>query len=448
MIECLHENCCCETWENIDRRKIPEWYDQSKFGIFIHWGIYSVPAWAPKRSSVNVSGEAYAEWYGQAMTDPNGQYWKFHNSVYGDDFKYEDFAPQLKGEMFEPEKWADLFYKSGAKYVVLTAKHHDAFCLWPSQYRKNWNSVDVGIRSDVVGELAKVVRSRGMKMGVYYSLLEWFNLEYKRNPVKYSLEYMIPQLKELVSNYSPSVLFTDGEWEHTSDIWHSTDFLKWLFEESAVKDEIVVNDRWGSETRGTHGGYFTTEYGEVGYGPDGSELKMSRENKWEENRGIGTSFGFNRNENLSDYLSEKEVIYLLIDTVSRGGNLLLNVGPAADGTIPVIMEERLLALGEWLKINGEAIYNTSKWRVACENQFINYTAKGDCVYAICKIYPQGSITLSSPLVIGDISVELIGSEQKIKHTYLDGKLSIDFPECLEESLHNRYAYVLKIRGIE
>ena len=121
-------------WESLDSRPMPAWFDEAKFGIFIHWGVYSVPSWGPKGS--------YAEWYWDAMQNKNSETWKFHVKTYGENFKYQDFAPQFKAELFDPDQWADTFARSGARYVVLTSKHHEGFCLWPNKESWNWNSVD------------------------------------------------------------------------------------------------------------------------------------------------------------------------------------------------------------------------------------------------------------------------------------------------------------------
>ena len=196
-------------WESIDNRPLPNWFDQAKFGIFIHWGLYSVPAWGPKRSSVNSTGEAYAEWYGYFIDNEESMINKFHRKTYGENFKYQDFVPLFKAELFDPDKWAELFVKSGAKYVTLTSKHHDGFCLWPSELSWNWNSVDSSPHRDIVGELTSAVKSKGLKMGLYYSLYEWYRPLYIQNPSLYSQLHMIPQMKDLVSRYEPSLLYTD-----------------------------------------------------------------------------------------------------------------------------------------------------------------------------------------------------------------------------------------------
>jgi alpha-L-fucosidase len=159
---------------------------------------------------------------------------------------------------------------------------------------------------------------------------------------------MHPQFKEAVTKYKPSVIFSDGEWDLTDKQWRSEELLAWLYNDSPVKNEVLVDDRWGSNTRGKHGDYFTSEYG----------AGMSSEVLWEESRGMGQSYGYNRMETLSDYKSGEELLIILIDIVSRGGNLLLDIGPTKDGRIPVIMEERLMQMGKWLEQNGDAIYNT------------------------------------------------------------------------------------------
>ena len=139
------------TWESLDARPTPAWFGEAKFGIFIHWGVYAVPAWAPKGK--------YAEWYWHDMMDPKGPTWKFHVQTYGEKFKYQDFVGRFTAEMFDPEQWANVFARSGAKYVVLTSKHHDGFCLWPSPDSWNWNSVDVGPHRDLAGDLTRAVRA-------------------------------------------------------------------------------------------------------------------------------------------------------------------------------------------------------------------------------------------------------------------------------------------------
>ncbi|MFY9279659.1 MAG: alpha-L-fucosidase [Caldicoprobacterales bacterium] len=428
-------------WELIDRRPIPAWFDNVKFGIFIHWGVYSVPAWGPKK--------AYAEWYGHAIKDPNSDFYRFHKETYGEKFEYKDFAPMFRAELFDADSWAELFKEAGAGYVVLTSKHHDGFCLWPSVQSPNWNSCDVGPRRDIVGELTAAVRKRNLKMGLYYSLMEWDNPLYLQDPSLYATKHMIPQMKDIINTYSPDLLFTDGEWDHSSHVWRSQEFLTWLFNESKVRDQIVVNDRWGKETRSRHGGYYTTEYGEVTPGVELDYEDAEGMRKWEECRGIGSSFGYNRNENLKDYMTETELIHLLVDTVSKGGNLLLNIGPAADGTIPVIMEERLLQIGDWLKINGEAIYGTKpwtySWTYSSYNDNVRFTRNDRHLYAICLDWPEKDLKLNIPnLDLQDPVVRLLGYPEKLDSVYRDNELYIKVPTYPAKHLPIGNAYAFKI----
>ena len=424
------------TWESLDSRPNPAWFSEAKFGIFIHWGVYSVPAWGPKGS--------YAEWYWRYMNDEKRPTSKYHDETYGEDFRYQDFAPMFKAELFDPAEWADLFARAGARYVVLTSKHHDGFCLWPSPDSWNWNSVDIGPHRDLAGDLTEAVRARGLKMGFYYSLYEWFHPLYTSDPERFVNEHMIPQFKDLVERYQPSLIFSDGEWEHPNEMWKSRELLAWLFNESAARDEVVVNDRWGKDTRSRHGGYFTTEYGRHHRMDQVSRQQYS----WEENRGIGGSYGFNRNETIEDYSTSTALLHLLIETVSRGGNLLLNVGPTADGRIPVIMQDRLLEIGGWLAVNGEAIYGTRPWRVAAEGELVRYTSRDGAVYAICLDWPGKELSLAEPKLAKGGTVTLIGKQEPLRWRQKGGKLEIQVPTLAVNEVPSRHAYVFKLTGVE
>src|SRR6195256_1409147 len=342
-------------WASLDARPSPAWYTDAKFGIFIHWGVYSVPSYAP----LHIKGETmYAEWYWNSLNKNNSSTRKFHDRVYGPNFQYADFAPMFKCEFYDPDHWADIFARAGAKYVALTSKHHEGFALWPSKeasatWGRPWNAVETGPKLDIVGDLTAAVRRTNVKMGFYYSLYEWYNPLWLQDKPRYIREHMTPQFKDLVTRYKPAIIFSDGEWDLPSADWHSPELLAWLFNESPVKDDVVINDRWGKDSRHKHGGYWTTEYTPGMSGMD---------HPWEESRGMCFSYGYNRAEHLEHYHTGRELVTMLVDLVSRGGNLLLDIGPAADGTIPVVMEERLIQIGDWLKINGEAIYGTRPWK--------------------------------------------------------------------------------------
>jgi alpha-L-fucosidase len=344
------------TWESINERGYPQWFSDAKLGIFIHWGVYSVPAYA--------SLEGYAEWYYRGLMT-NDDRKTFQEQIYGKDFKYEDFAPMWKAELWDPDEWAELFKKSGAKYVLLVSKHHDGFCLWPSQYAPGWNSVDLGPHRDICGELTKAVRKQGLKMGFYYSLPEWTSpihrwyVDPDENIGTYVDTHMIPQFKELITRYQPTILFTDGEWRNSAEQWHATELISWYY--NTVGKDAIVNDRWGN---GQQHGFRTPEY---------SAGITLTDRPWAECRGLGRSFGLNRNEPLENYMTSDELIRHFCVLVAAGGGMTLNVGPAADGKIPLLQQERLLDLGKWLEINGEAIYGTRPYKKFYEMKKVEVT---------------------------------------------------------------------------
>jgi alpha-L-fucosidase len=466
-------------WKSLDSRPAPQWFLDAKFGIFIHWGLYSVP-------SYSLRGQ-YAEWYANRLTPTrhgNKSYTtEFQEKKYGKGFKYEDFAPLFTAEFFNPTEWADLFEKSGAKYIVPTSKHHEGFALWPSaeaskSWGRPWNAAEIGPKRDLLGDLGKAVRAKGLKYGFYYSLYEWHSPLWRKDRKRYVKEVYHAQFKDLVTRYQPSLLFGDGEWDMLSKEWKSEELIAWLYNESPSKDDVIINDRWGKDTRLHHGGYYTTEYG--------AGLKDAS-HPWEENRGIGRSFGLNRIERIGDYKTSRELILVLVDLVSRGGNLLLNIGPAADGTIPPIMEERLLDIGAWLKVNGEAIYATrpagrpSQWtpgkrpgqnykNYKAKYDLLNevgqkqkangaavrqvfYTQKTDALYAICVGWPEGdnwpegnTLTLAGVSAPANATVTLLGLPGQLKATRTAAGLTIGIPTVHPDKLPCTTAYVFKITG--
>ena len=273
------------TWDSLGKRPIPAWFEDAKFGIFIHWGPYSVPAWAPRG--------IYSEWYQTWLQDGgvygNGEFdgdevIRYHNATYGEDFSYYQFADQFTADLFEPDQWAALFERSGAKYVVLTSKHHDGFTLWPNEEASksrgfDWNSVTTGAKRDLVGELSEAVKKTDVKMGLYYSLYEWYHPLWQSDRAAFVDDHFHPQFKDLVQNYEPDLVWADGQWDMHSDEWKSQELVAWLFNESPVGDYVVINDRWGSETRKEESftaGYLTTEFDTKGLN-----------GVWEECRGMG-----------------------------------------------------------------------------------------------------------------------------------------------------------------
>lgn len=444
-------------WESLDSREIPEWFQNAKFGIFIHWGVYSVPAYRPVSEKRYAS---YAEWYYATVYQDSVLRENFHNKNYGEGFDYHDFAPLFMAEFFDPEYWAELFKKAGAKYVVLTSKHHDGFCLWPTKIKgyENWNAGDTGPRQDLLGNLAAAVREEGLKFGLYYSLMEWethtcsgekdyldeaTKEKYGHNPDTYVDKQMIPQLKELVTRYRPALIFSDGEWDYSADYWKSTEFLKWLYNNAPNKESVVVNDRWGKGVRGKHGGYYTSEYAS-------EKEKLGSSHYWEESRGIGGSYGFNRAENIDDYRTSDELIMELIEIVSNGGNLLLNVGPTADGRIPVIMQQRLSDIGKWLQVYGEAIYSTRPWRQAEKHQELNpetyYTKKDKDLYILMKDYPKKKIQLKTNGIPIE-NITLLGFNVSLTFSETnDNTIEIEPPVVRVSEVYCNTPYVIKVTG--
>lgn len=448
-------------WESLDRRPIPSWFNEAKFGIFIHWGVYSVPAWRPLASEKYAS---YAEWYYARVIDDfeNGGD-AFHRKNYGKEFEYRDFAPMFRAELFDPDFWAGLFQASGAKYVVLTSKHHDGFCLWPtkSPFKKGWNSMDVGPKRDLLGDLSAAVRRQGLRMGLYYSIIEWESIPTKRTESgwflnektvqkyripqdRYVNEHLLPQLRELVLNYRPALIFADGgEWDFGEEFWQTREFLAWLYNEAPNKEEVAVNDRWCKGMPGKHGDYFSSEYQDT--------EAVGESHPWEESRGIGGSYGFNRAENLSDYRTSEELVMELIDVVSRGGNFLLNVGPTADGRIPVIMQQRLKDIGDWLHVNGEAIYGSSAWihpaAQSRKEKGLYFTRKGKDLYVICRGWPKTPVHIEEVPDTDGISVRMLGVDKSLNWAKEGRGLLLEMPSVSPDEIPCRFAYVIKISGI-
>ena len=379
--------------------QIPDWFDESKLGIFIHWGLPSVPAFASGRpyaqGELDETGGwggnreiPYSEWYQFSLQYPKGDTRRWHDEKYGADFPYDAFQPMFEDNIkgWDPEKWAELFASFGAKYVVLVTKHHDGYTLWPSEV-ENPNKDAWGSQRDLVGELAHAVREKGMRFGTYYSTgLDWtFSLpkdddDYSRFIKSAPLgkdygNYVYEHILEIVDRYKPDILWADIGYPSSGQLDTA---LEHYFEAVPYG---VVNDRWGafdkqsriaslpwgmqllklfnwfysdsdSEINGWDYGYKTSEY---------NSLDQVQPHIWESTRGLGGSFAYNHLETEEDMLSGYELISFLIDTVSKNGNILINVGPDSFGNIPSMQQKPLKELGAWLQVNGNAIYATRPW---------------------------------------------------------------------------------------
>nr|CAH7755772.1 unnamed protein product [Callosobruchus chinensis] len=377
LFSCLSYINCAKyepNWDSLDTRPAPKWFDEAKIGIFLHWGVFSVPSFG-------------SEWFWKDWQSGSHPYVHFMKENYAPDFKYQEFAKDFHAELFDPQQWARIFKRSGARYVVLTSKHHEGYTLWPSKYSYSWNSKDVGPGRDIVGELSRAVRDEHLTFGLYHSLYEWFNPMYLSDKAtnftttEFVDNKVIPEMRELVEQYKPSIIWSDGDWEANDTYWKATDFLAWLYNKSPVRDEVLVNDRWGIGTPCKHGDIYTCK--------DRYNPGILQKHKWENAMTIDRkSWGFRRDANLSDFFTIEELLYELASTVSCGGNLLMNVGPTVEGTIAPIFEERLTQMGDWLSVNGEAIYGTKPWvhQNDTNEGGVWYTAKGDVVYAIVLKY--------------------------------------------------------------
>ncbi|KAH6941343.1 hypothetical protein HPB50_016678 [Hyalomma asiaticum] len=414
-------------WQSLDTRPTPSWFDEAKVGVMVHWGVYSVPSFG-------------GEWFWHRWREgKEPKYAEFMQRNYRPGFTYQDFAPQFTAEL------------SGARYVVVTSKHHDGFTLWPSNASVNWNSMDVGPHRDLVGDLASAVRRKqGMRFGVYHSMMDWFHPLYLADKESGFTEARFPhaktlqELRELVERYQPDVLRTDGDMEAPDTYWNSTNFLAWLFNDSPVRSTVVVNDNWGKEARCKHGDSFTACGGEQG---------VLLQHKWEHYVNLDkSSWGYRREASLSDYHTSQELIDKLVSTVSRNGNFLVNVGPTKEGTITPAFEERLYDMGKWLSVNGEAVYGTHPWKHQQDEATpdVWYTAKGDTVYAFVQRWPKNDeLHLQSlDMKSAEGSVTLLGMPGGVLR-YAAAKTKgtvVVLPRLTPDKLPTPWGLVLKIEG--
>ena len=421
-------------------RPLPAWFDDAKLGIFVHWTAAAVPAYAPVTGSpFDLAADGgweeamrcspYVEWYQNSIAIEGSPAALHHAEVHGNR-PYDDFvATFLDGHAgWQAEPWADLFAAAGARYVVLVTKHHDGVLLWPSAtpnpHKPRWGS-----ERDVVGDLAAAVRDRDLRFGTYYSGgLDWTfgglpmrDLQAMLGAIPQTPQYLAyadAHWDELIARYRPDVLWNDIGYPTAAD-------LPALFERyyDAVP-EGVVNNRfeWIGQTAGSvHCDFVTPEY----------STKGSATRKWESTRGIGTSFGYNRQEDESSYLSPDALVRMFVDVVAHGGNLLLNVGPNADGTIPWVQAQRLLALGWWLRSNGDAVYGTRPWTrpdgTTGEGHDIRYTTRDGEVFAIvCGTPASAAVELDVTPPEG-ATVHLLGHDAALAWTRTDSGCAVTLP---------------------
>jgi alpha-L-fucosidase len=414
------------TLESVRQHAAPAWYDDAKLGIFVHWTPASVIGFAPREREINellveryddMQVEVpYTEWYENSLRFPHSSVSKYHREHYGAKPMHEfaaEFARVVE-ERWNPEAWADEIAAAGARYVVLVTKHHDGFCLWPTRV-PNPRRPGFNLRRDAVGELARAVRARGIRFGIYYSGgLDWtFDARPIANigdliaaaPGGAYPRYADAHFRELVERVRPDVLWNDISWpgDRSSLLRLFADYY------NEIPDGLV-NDRWtpvlpwgrlmrlgfvrrrfNARVKAAvlrHGGALTpppalhcdTRTPEYASFPD------VRREKWESVRGIDKSFGYNRASRPEDFLSREALIESLVDIASKNGNLLLNVGPRGeDAQIPEAQRERLRWLGGFTKRYGEALYGTRPWQRAegetADGTRLRFTARGETLYA-------------------------------------------------------------------
>ena len=400
-----------DTWDSLQQYHVPEWYEKAKFGIFIHWGVYSVPAFG-------------SEWYSRNMYIQGSREYEHHIKTYGPhrDFGYKDFIPMFKAEKFRPDEWAELFKAAGAQYVVPVAEHHDGFQMYDSELSK-WNAKNMGPKRDVLGELFGEFKKEGLISGASNHRVEhWFFMGHGRDfdsdikdplnrgdlywpamkegdhhdlfsepvPSEEYLEDWMCRCCEIVDKYRPKIVYFDWWIQHSSVKPYLRKFAAYYYDRAEEwGEEVVINYKHDAFAFGT--AVVDIERGQF------SEAKPYI---WQTDTAVAKNSWCYTEGN--EYKTSTQIICDLVDIVSKNGRLLLNVGPKADGTIPDEDRKILLEIGAWLKINGEAVYGSKPWRRSgegptkiIEGQFadseakrftsedIRFTVNNGCIYAVC-----------------------------------------------------------------
>ncbi|MBU6400498.1 MAG: alpha-L-fucosidase [Verrucomicrobia bacterium] len=462
-------------WPSLERHAVPEWYLDAKFGIFIHWGVYSVPAFG-------------SEWYPRKMYQPGSPEFNHHLETYGPQskFGYKDFIPRFKGERYDPTHWAKLFKAAGAKFVVPVAEHHDGFAMYDSALT-SWCAAKMGPKRDVLGELARALRKQGLVFGLSSHRAEhwWFydggrKFDSDVRDPRYAglygpardqkaseaqitppdaafLEDWLARCCELVDKYHPQLVWFD--W------WIGQPAFKPYLQKFAA----YYYDRGFAWRRGVAINYKNNAFPSRAAVLDieRGQLTRIRPLFWQTDTAIAkNSWGYVEHQ---DYKSTGEIIDDLVDIVSKNGALLLNIGPKSDGTIPEPEESVLREIGRWLAVNGEGIYRTRPWVVYGEGptqvvggsfndtkrepftgQDLRFTTRSNTLYAITLAWPGRQVTIgslgsTSPLVEGNVrSIHLLGHKGKLKWSRSPTGLSVDLPEQRPCD----YAVTLKITGLK
>jgi alpha-L-fucosidase len=471
-----HEGPFRPDWESLQKYEAPEWYKDAKFGIFIHWGAYSVPAFGN-------------EWYPRNMYREGSEEYKHHIATYGpqDKFGYKDFLPMFKAEKFDPAAWAELFKKAGAKYVVPVAEHHDGFAMYDSGL-SDWTVAKMGPHRDTTGELAKAVRAAGLHFGLSSHRVEHnFFLGVGReissdvNDPKYAAFYgpahawiapwgaplgndftyvstawaddWLARSAELVEKYHPDILYFDWWIGQASIRPNLTRFAAFYYNSSLKYGDHVGVINYKDYAMQERSGVLDLERGQLG---------DIRPLYWQTDTSVSNkSWGYIKDDT---FKSPEFVVHQLIDIVSKNGNLLLNIGPRSDGTIPEEVQKVLFDVGAWLGINGEAIYGTRPWRTYGEGptkvaagafhdtdtakytpEDFRFTTRGEDVYAIGLAWPASreAVIHSLAKTVGTEpvqSVAMIGGDAKLRFEQRADGLHVQLPA----QAPTKYAYALRL----
>lgn len=458
------------SWASLNHHVCPKWFEDAKLGIFIHYGLYSVPAWAPtvkltKKGEIDwrkfrpdlsdwFANDPYAEWYMNTMRIKGSPTWRHHMQTYGKDFGYLDFVPVFNEEVkkWDPDEWAELFRDIGARYVVPTTRHHDGFRLWPSDIRNPHRRPDQqGTKRDVIGELASAVRKQGLHLGIYFSGgLDWsftktpiLTIQGLNDHIPQSEEYgryVLALLEELIHRYEPDDIWNDIAYPKTGHV------RQLLADYYNLVPDAAIDDRFRSLVQRPNEHVGLASLGHADYTtPEGVWSNKIVEEKWESCHALGTSFGYNQNEGPGDMLSADQLVAMFVDIVSKNGNLLLDIGPKADGSISELQLSRVRELGKWLRTNGEAIYETRPW-VRSEGKTrdgipIRFTRKADVLYAILLAKAQTrEIVIESVPTMEGARVQMLGVNGDLGCIREGGDLKLTLPAEVPGS----YAYVLKL----
>jgi len=464
-------------WDSIRANyKVPAWFYQAKFGIFMHWGLYTVPAYA---------GGGASEWYLQHLYGgANSATARFHIAKYGplEKFGYKDFIPLFTAAKWNPDAWAILFKKSGAKYIVPTAQHHEGFANWDSQVAP-WNAMKMGPHRDLIGDLSKAVRAQGLKFGVSNHGIENFqfihispalaaDLKAKKadlyDPAYQDFYHVMDRSDaacqkfltnwvqrnvELIDKYQPDMLWFDNG----VDMRYLDPLKEWIaayyYNRAATwGKEVSISTKKAAYAPG--GNNVDTIGSIIDFEKIGTRSPSGiRTGAWQVDQPIGSNWGYATTMTVS---GAGAIVGDLVDTVSKNGNLLLNISPTAEGEIPQAQQDTLLAIGAWLDVNGEAIYGSHNWIKYGEGMGARgetgtrFTVKGDDLYAIILgQWPGQSATIQSlgsgAGLEGKItSVTMLGSAGELQFSQDASGLKVTLPAAAP----CKYAYVLKISGLK